>query len=147
MAEEEMGRVTNEKALEEKEEKPKEQAIPIPEEVLEKIPPDARREVKRAFSMMVSAGYVGPVPHPFARKLTEHHITKIIDNVEKGDAREFDDRKEDRKMTLTLFFAILIPVIGLIVFFTLTNRPEMMVPILSGLVGFGGGYGFGKSRK
>ena len=150
MPEEEKDNAKNQKALSEKKEKTEEQEIKFPEEVLEQIPPEARKEVKRAFSM-VSAGYMGPPPHPFAKKLTEEHITKIIDNVDRDDQREFDAGRDIRKMALIIFFAILISVTGLIVFFTLFKKSEIIIPLITAIVvfggGFGGGYGIGKSKK
>lgn len=119
----------------------------IPDEVLDKIPPEARGEIKRMVSTMVSTGYVGPAPHPFAKKMTPEHIGKIIENSEKDDQRQFQNLQEERKMSLTIFFGILIPVVGLIVFFSIINKIEFLVPFISAIVGFGGGYGFGKSRK
>jgi hypothetical protein len=130
-----------------KEEKLDEKEITIPEEVLEKIPKEARSEFKRTLSTMISAAYMGPAPHPFTKKLTGEHITKIIDNVEKDEQRQFEYSKGERKMSLTIFFGILIPVTGLIIFFTLLNKVEILVPLISAIIAFGGGYGFGKSRK
>jgi hypothetical protein len=100
---------------EDNETEPEQPETVIPDEVLEKLPPEARGEFKRLFSM-VSAGYIGPPPSPFARKLTSDHITKIIDNNEKEDQRQFNNAKDERKMSLTIFFGILVPVTGLIVF-------------------------------
>lgn len=131
---------------EKSEEEPENKELTIPEEVLEKIPPEARGEIKRMFSM-VSAGYVGPAPSPIARKLTGEHITKIIDNVEREDQRHFNNTKDERKMSLIIFFGILIPITGLIVFFALLEKVEILIPLISAIVAFGGGYGFGKSRK
>ncbi|CAB1065859.1 hypothetical protein D1BOALGB6SA_10658 [Olavius sp. associated proteobacterium Delta 1] len=118
----------------------------IPEEVFEKIPPEARGEIKRMVST-ISAGYIGPTPSPIARKLTSDHVTKIIDNSEKEDQRRYQEKKEERKMSLIVFGGILVPVTGLIVFFALIDKVEILIPLISAIVAFGGGYGFGKSRK
>jgi len=125
----------------------KDKEVMIPEEVLENIPAEARGEIKRTLSTMISAGYMGPPQHPLAKKLTEDHVTKIIDNIEKDDERGFQNSREERRMSLTIFFGVLIPVTGLIVFFALLNKTEILVPLISAIVAFGGGYGFGKSKK
>jgi len=117
---------------------------------LEKIPPEVRSEVKGLFST-ISARFIGPPPHPFADKLTKEHITKIIDNVEQDEQRQFQEGRDIRRMGMTIFFAMLVPVTGLIVFFTLLNKADLLVGLISALVGFGGGfgggYGFGKYRR
>ena len=136
-----------EKEKEEGKEKFENKEMIIPDEVLDKIPPESRGEIKRIMSTMISAGYVGPPPHPFAKKITEDHITKIIDYSEKDDERQFQNSKDERKMSLTIFFGVLVPITGLIIFFALLNKIEILVPLISAIVAFGGGYGFGKSRK
>jgi hypothetical protein len=136
--------VKNEKENGEKE--PDNKEVVIPDEVLNQIPPKARGEIKSMLSM-ISAGYVGPPPNPIAKKLTGDHITKIIDYQEKDDQRGFDYAKDERKMSLIIFFGILIPVTCLIVFFALIDKVEILIPLISAIVAFGGGYGFGKSKK
>ena len=119
----------------------------LPDEIIEKFPPEDRKQIQRIFSSMVVSGYSGPMQNPLARKLNEGHITKIIDNTEKEDQRLFQNAREERKVGLTVFFGILIPVVGLLVFFTLSNKIEVLIPMLSALVGFGGGYGIGRTRS
>jgi hypothetical protein len=116
----------------------------VPPELMKQIPPEAQQQIRQMIAMFGQVS--GPV-HPLAKKLTEGHITKIIDNIEKDEDRRFQEGRDVRKMGLTIFFAILIVLASLMVFFTVMNRTDILIPLVSALVGFGGGYGIGRSRQ
>ena len=138
----------NNKAVVKKEENQAvDKEIPIPPEILDKIPTEAREEIEKFISIAATSRYVGPMPHPLTSKITEEHVTKIIDNVEKDDQRSFEERKGVRNTTLTIFILILVFIAGFLIFFTLRGQTEILIPLLTAVVGAGGGYGIGRSTK
>jgi len=117
----------------------------IPADLIKGLPPETQKQIRQITAVMRQ--YSGPSLHPLSGKVTPEHVTKIIDNAARDDERRFQEGKDIRKTGLIIFFAILIPVVGLLIFFSLINRVDIVIPLVSALVAFGGGYGIGKSRQ
>ena len=115
--------------------------------------PEHLMEVMMAMGMSTSA-------NPLHNKMTPEHISQVIDFVSKHDERQYDlhkrsqeiefsDGKSDRAYCFTAFFIIVL-LTGLVVYL-FRDKPEVLVPILTGLgglvSGFIGGWGFGRKQK
>ncbi|MFA7235714.1 MAG: hypothetical protein WC058_02525 [Phycisphaeraceae bacterium] len=100
----------------------------------------------------------GPLPNPVAKKITEEHISKALDLADRHDDRQFqfhnkklDDEKTDRfserKWNFAYFIGVIVLVMALVGVFR--DKPEILIPVLTGVGGFVGGFvggiGFGKS--
>ena len=114
----------------------------IPEELLGDIPPEHRGQVVRAFSSLTRIA--GPVFNPVSEKITPEHISGIIDNVENESVREHEASSSRRKFQFAYFALGGVAVIGLLVFFTLTDNRDLLPPIVTGLTGFLGGLAVGQ---
>ncbi len=68
----------------------------VPAEILNSLPPEAKKVLEFGMSMQ----RIGPMPNPIAEKITETHISKILDIAENDDKMSFEDSKESRKYTL-----------------------------------------------
>ena len=108
-------------------------------ELLKELPP----EVKQQF-LTVSAHRVGPAPNPIAEKLTENHISAILENLSKHAERTFEDSKLSRK------YGLIYVLIGVALFTFLTvylvdidkdlwKEAVKLFAVFAG--GFGGGFG------
>jgi hypothetical protein len=119
---------------------------PIPAEVLERLPPQMREVVSQSIGFMSS----GPMQNPIARKVTEAHIGKMIDNDEKNAVRDYRLAQTGRFFT-TLY--ILLAIGSFFAFawmFAEKDRElfQQVVAIFATFVaGFGAGWGFNASRK
>lgn len=85
--------------------------------------------------------------NPLAEKITESHITKVLDNSEKDSEREFEFNKlelQDQQSSKWFFLAIFIIsliFIGFIIVFLSGVDKETMRFVLGIIVGFIGGFG------
>jgi hypothetical protein len=86
---------------------------------------------------------VGPAPNPFVEKMTDVHITQVIENAE-ADSKRSDQRV---RFLVTVGCVTFLAICGL---FLYAKEPALLEKVLSlfiGLVGgFAGGYGY-KSLK
>lgn len=108
-------------------------------------------------SMIVEASSRG---NPLYGKMTEEHISTILEIAKNHDERQYNllnqqqgidsrDRKSERLyLFLSFFVMVSLVVVVLIVF---QDKPEILVPSLTGIGGlaggFLGGWGFGKGRR
>jgi len=114
----------------------------IPDEILEGIEDkDERGLIRKSLAFMGSF----PVQNPFAKKITPEHIGKIIDNSEKQDERDFKDKQRER---LFIGFIILISLlfVGFLIYL-FKDKNEVLIPLITGLLSFLGGFGVGRSSK
>jgi small-conductance mechanosensitive channel len=85
--------------------------------------------------------------NPLAEKITESHITKVLDNSEKDSEREFEFNKlelKDQQSSKWFFlatFIISLIFIGFIIVFLSGVDKETMRFVLGIIVGFIGGFG------
>jgi len=115
--------------------------LPIPNEIKQKLKPEQLKSYREVSSLLqIQAGIT---EHPFLKKLTSEHITNLIDNDEKANIRGCDERKDIRKSNLMIFGSILVFVIFICVFFTLTNNKDTLYEILKIMGAFAGGFGAG----
>lgn len=111
--------------------------------------PVALRKIAQ-FTMEASSISGNPLHH----KMNEEHISKVLDTSSKHDERQYDLLKRSqefehteiestRKYTFWSFLICTIILLFILVWFK--DKPEILVPILTGLAGLLGGYGYGKS--
>jgi hypothetical protein len=123
---------------------------------LEKLSRDKPDSVTEIVSMMG----VGPVGNPLHRKMTESHITQVLDLASKHDEREYNLHRaaqeqdaEDGKSSRRYVFATFVIVAMLVGFILILfkDKPDVLIPILTGfgglVGGFLGGFGYGRSRE
>jgi hypothetical protein len=116
----------------------------IPEEILEGVPPEARGHITQAMRMAMG---VTPVFHPVLQRITSEHIGKVIDNQDLADQRSHGADASSRRYFALFFMASLIAAVGLIVLFGYLERFDVVAAIVTGFLGFGGGFGLGVGRR
>jgi len=89
-----------------------------------------------------------PVGHPLHHKMNDGHISTILDLAVKHDEREFELAKgqqnyqaSSRWFRIAVFVLILVFVVILLAIFR--DDREILVPLVTGLLGFAGGFGGG----
>jgi len=130
----------------------------VPNALPEEIPTEVKRVVQQQFSMMM--GMTGTQEPSVAKKINEQHIDKMLDNDklamehearDREQSRLFEDKERIRKFWLTIIIAFIsLFVFGFVVVLFKDNK-DILIPVLTLLfgsgLGFGGGYGIGKSKK
>lgn len=116
-------------------------------------------EEPQAFRQVMMAMGMGPMASPIQQKMTEEHISKMLELTSQHDERqhelqkdslqkEFDQDKSNRSFIFAGFIVVVAVTIFVLVSFK--NQPSVLVPILTGLggivTGFLGGFGIGKSQ-
>lgn len=119
---------------------------PVSSEDLDKIPPDDRSIITRTFSS-IAAQFIAPVANPILEKFTSAHISTILSNSENERIRESEADNSRRKYQFAYYFTGLVALIGLLVFFTLTDNGELIVPLITGALGFFGGLAAGRYTR
>ena len=90
--------------------------------------------------------FSGTIPHPFASKLTESHIDKIIEISAKDDERRYDDTQQARKFTLT-YILLGISLFVFLALFLVGKDTELFKEIIKIFATFVGGMGAGYAIK
>lgn len=120
-----------------------ESAPPEIVQVLEKVPPEVRRQFVAFFSMITSRG---PMPDPIVSKLadkvTEEHITKLIETLNIDSEREFKDCQLGRLFQFGIAFIGLI-FFGFLVVQLKSTNPDLLMDLVIGVASFLGGLGAG----
>ena len=80
-------------------------------------------------------------------KITTEHIGKIIDYTAEEDRREAEEEKEIRSYERLYFLVTLGALIFFVIFLVLMQQLAVLAALMTGLLGFGGGYGLGISRR
>ena len=114
-------------------------------DVLDKIPTEQRSTFVRSFSSF--AQFIAPVANPIFEKFTSAHISTILSNSENERIRESEADKSRRRYQFVYYFTALVALIGLLVFFTLTDNGELIVPLITGALGFFGGLAAGRYTR
>lgn len=127
------------------------------EAALEKLKRGDPRRVTEIMAMMQS---IGPVPNPLHQKLNERHITQLLELAAKHDEREYqlqdsEGKREDKDNQATRRYGfaafVIIVLLVCIVLYVFEDRPNVLIPILTGiggLIGGGlGGFGLAKARS
>jgi len=115
----------------------------IPDEVLDAIPEEDRGKV---FSIIKQSMFseITRRSNPIAEKITPEHITTLISNSDKTDIRDRDERKSEKNYNLILIIIGLVFIGFLIVF--LQKNMNLLITIITAILSFIGGFGFGKSQ-
>ncbi|WP_026735660.1 hypothetical protein [Fischerella sp. PCC 9605] len=115
----------------------------LPDE-LEGLPPQLRRVVQATLSMqrISSSSLVSPIQD----KITEQHITRILDILEKDDERAFADTQSARKYNLITIIIFLL-FFGFLTIFLVNKDVVVYQEILKIIIIFGGGFGSGFGYK
>ena len=115
---------------------------PIPAEILESIPAESRRQFTQAFSSLTQ--FTGPLVNPILRRITSEHITQIISNAEARSNRDAEAEKSYRRYQFAYFILALAALLLLLIFFTIQERYDLLAAVVTGAMGFGGGFGVGR---
>lgn len=115
----------------------------IPAEMLKNLPPETRKEVLSIMSMQ----RIGPMPSPFAHKVTEEHISKILEIAEKDDDLSYKDVQQSRKYTLGYILIFVALFIFLVIFLSSLGEEIFKLGVGALVTYLGGiGTGFGASN-
>lgn len=117
----------------------------IPNEILDAMPEEDRVRVEGYIRQFMMFSNISRRSNPIAEKITEEHITKIIDKSENQDIRDKRDRNIDRLKELIILVIGLIFLTFLIIF--LKDNEEMLYKIILAIISFVGGFGFGKTKS
>ncbi|MCL2531188.1 MAG: hypothetical protein FWE40_03415 [Oscillospiraceae bacterium] len=117
---------------------PKENSNDSTAEEIEGMPTEFHQFTQQAMHFMMRSE---SAEHPLAKHLTSEHITETIKN---------DDKKDVRKFWLTIILTVIaVAVLAFVIF--MFRETEYLMPILTllfgGGLGFGGGYGVGKTKR
>lgn len=122
--------------------------IPIPQEVLERLPAGARQRLIQSFTSATTI--YGPPRNPLLDKLNADHISSLISAADKDRDRALEDRKHSRKWLAVLVALIFIPIALLLGYFAFLQQNTLVLEIIKlvavGAGGFFGGYGYGFAR-
>ena len=104
------------------------------------LPPEA----KRVIQMAVSTHKIGLESDPIAEKLTETHISTLLESSEKSDQRAFEYAKMSRKYGLVYVLISVVLFVFLTVYLVdidkeLWKKVVKLFAVFAG--GFGGGFG------
>ena len=116
----------------------------IPEELLQSIPVEERGKMVSIIKQSMFSGVVKR-NNPISEKITEEHITKLIENSDEQDKRDRKERNVDKYFSLILIIIALVFVGFLIVF--LQSNEKLLITIITAIFSFIGGFGLGKSLK
>jgi len=115
----------------------------IPQEILDKLPPEDRVRIEKSLSIMTMGSFRRH--NPLEKITTSEHLTKIIDNADKESDREYRDKQISRIFVLLYIIIAAIVFVGLT--YLLKNNPEMfklvIPPITTLIAGSFAGFGFG----
>lgn len=74
--------------------------------------------------------------------MTEQHVPLLLDMIEAENKRRHEYHTSHRWFQLALFATVIVVFVFLVVF--LSDKPSMLAPMLTAILGFAGGYGLGK---
>jgi hypothetical protein len=118
------------------------------EEIFTSLPQEAQEDLENLMlsASMRSIRTESSIPPQIFDKLTEEHISKIIDSSEKSEDRDFKLQKR-RQNFLTLYVVLGIGVFIFLTIFLAKDKTSVFLDILKILFGFLGGLGLGTYKK
>lgn len=116
----------------------------IPEEILDAIPIKDRGKVVSIIKQSMFSGVMRR-GNPISEKITEEHITKLIEKSDNQDVRDREERKSQRNYNLILLIIGLIFLGFLIVY--LKEDKELLYKIIIAIISFVGGFGIGRTTS
>jgi hypothetical protein len=124
---------------------PDDSIVPIPPDLLKQIPKDIRPKIESSVSTFM-AEFTGhsAMPNPLLGKITETHISTIIENVEKDDVRQADAAKSTRRYIFAGFLAVVLVAVALVIFLVKEQSTAVLINLIIALFSFAGGFGTGK---
>lgn len=117
----------------------------MPLDVLEIVPSNRRAPFSRAFNSVTQI--IAPAVNPIAEKINADHIFTMLANAENKRIREDEADKSRRLYQFAYFLIGLLAIIGLVVFFTLTDNRDLIAAIITGALGFLGGLAAGRYTR
>jgi hypothetical protein len=111
-----------------------------PIDLFRSLPPDAQKAFTGMISMVLQSG---PLPNPILSKITEEHIGKVIDNAEQDSVRNHQGKILEMKWGFWTLVVVLIFALALAVGCLVSKHFEYIVPIITAIIGGGGGIGIG----
>jgi len=116
----------------------------IPKDILNALPVEDRGKVvsiikQSMFSEVMKRG------NPISEKITEEHITKLIEKSDNQDVRDREERKSQRNYNLILLIIGLVFLGFLIVY--LKEDKELLYKIIIAIISFVGGFGIGRTTS
>jgi hypothetical protein len=137
------GNSDKDKPDKEKPSEPELSELPIEPEVLEKLPPEARKRLVEMNSFMALSG---PMMPPFLKKVNEEHISKVLELSDKESQREFELAQSSKKYNLA-YIVLSFLLFGFIIVYLADRNPVLLKDILTVLGIFAGGFGSGFGVK
>jgi len=116
----------------------------IPEEILEAIPAEDRGKVVSIMKQLMFSGVMRK-GNPISEKITEEHISKLIEKSDNQDVRDREERKSQRNYNLILLIIGLVFLGFLIVY--LKEDKELLYKIIIAIISFVGGFGIGRTSS
>jgi len=114
----------------------------IPQEILESIPAENRGKVVSIIKQSIFSGVMRR-GNPISEKITEEHISKLIEKSDNQDLRDREERKSQRNYNLILIIIGLFFLGFLIVY--LKEDKELLYKIIIAIISFVGGFGVGRT--
>ncbi|MBU7042479.1 MAG: hypothetical protein HXS47_02720 [Theionarchaea archaeon] len=119
----------------------------LQQEIIDQLPPEMKGLMAAGLSIQQ---YSGPIPSRFFEKITEDHISKILDIAEKDEERSFEDVKSSRKYNL-VYVLIFVGLFVFLTIFLIFKDVELYLEVLKIIVvffgGFGGGFGYNEWKR
>ncbi len=97
--------------------------------------------LRRSFASVTQT--VGPLVHPVFERITSEHISQSITKLDDQNIREYAADASRRRYQFIYFFIGLLAVVGLAIFFTLTDNKDILIPLVTAIAGFAGGFALG----
>ena len=106
------------------------------------IPPEQQQAIIRAFGSVTRV--TSPVFNPIFERFTSDHVSHMIDSIENRDIREHEADGSRRKYQFAYAILVSLIIVGLIVFFTLSDNRDLIAPLVAAIAGFLGGFAAGQ---
>lgn len=121
--------------------------VVVPAQLLEKLPPETREQIE---SFLAMSTYAGPMPNPIASKITDEHITQLIDLQSKEldhrgteSGRRYEDRDKQRQWLLRLAIVAVAGFLVLVLSLAFAGHSDLVIELVKAAVIFAGGSGAG----
>jgi hypothetical protein len=114
----------------------------IEPDLIDKLPPEARKVVVTALSTQHRYGQYNPI----SEKITSEHIDKILDITEKEDDRDFKESQSVRRYFL-VYLLIFVAIFVFLTVFLVGSETELYKELIKLLAVFAGGFGGGFGLK
>jgi len=113
---------------------------------LDDVPPEVRRDVKRAFQIMMTSSMGGPSHNPLLDKFKDEHIHKYLDYIQRDDDHLFELRSSSRWFHSFYILLGLGSFLFLVIYLAPLDK-VLLSDIIKILVSFAGGLGSGFGLK